>query len=118
MTTSAALTQRLVLDDWLPDSVVLRDLKTTVESDGRGEIELDSGAISIPSDANYVVVAKSWREVRFGIGLGNSFRVVVAVGGVEGVENGIVKAVHCFCTLWYTSERELITTDFSKDSPV
>jgi len=117
MSTTMASIQHPSLDDWLPDSVVLQDLRAIVISSGGGKIELDSGLITISPDTNCVVVAKSWREVRLDIGLGNCFRVLVAIGGVKSVDAGVVTAVHCFCTLWYTSRRELITTDFSSVMP-
>jgi hypothetical protein len=108
--------QTTVLEQWLPDAVVVSDLKNLIDSDASGQVELDSGTITIPSDTNYELVSKAFIEQRYDVGFGSCFRVVVAVGGVSSIEAGVIRAKYGFCTLWYSKDRTLITTDFSTEA--
>lgn len=110
--------QTSTLEQWLPDAVVLTDLRRVIHADARARIELDSGTITIPFECEYELISKAFIEQRLDVGFGNCFRAVVAIGGVSGSDAGLIEAKYCFCTLWYSSDRKLITTDFSKEAQV
>ena len=106
------------LDSWLPDAKVIEDVRRIVESDVDGKIEFDSGVVAIPIDANYEVVSKALIKQPEDIGFGSCFRAVVAIGGTKPPVYGIVRARYAFATIWYSTSGELITIDFSEESPV
>lgn len=105
------------LDVCLPDHLVIQDLKRIIHVDGDGRIELNSNSLSIDPRVQLELVSKAWIEQRYKIEFGSCFRAVVAIGGVASLDNGIIRAVHCFSTLWYSSDGKLITTDFSTEMP-
>lgn len=107
--------QTSTLEQWLPDAVVISDVKRIVHADAGQQVGLDSGTISIPSVCDYEIVSKSFIEQRFEVGFGNCFRVVVAIGGVSSNTSVLVEPKYCSCTLWYSEDRRLITTDLSKE---
>lgn len=107
--------QTSALEQWLPDAIVVNDLKRLIYATTCGQVELDSGTITIPLDCDYELVSKAFIEQRYDVGFGSCFRAVVAIGGVADIDSGVVRAKYCFCTLWYSSDRKLITTDFSND---
>ncbi len=113
MTTTTP--QSSVLEQWLPDAVVITDLKNLIHTGSGAHVELDSGMITIPAECDYELVSKAFVEQRFDVGFGSCFRVVVAIGGVSRIDSGVIHAKYCFCTLWYSCARQLITTDFSKE---
>ena len=108
--------QTVVLEQWLPDAVVVTDLEKLIFADAGGQIELDSGTITIPIECEFELVSKAFIEQRHNVGFGSCFRVVVAIGGVSQADAGELRAGHCFCTLWYSLDRQLITTDFYEEA--
>ncbi len=108
--------QTLALEQWLPDAVVIDDLKRVLYADSPVVVELESGDVLIPLECEFEVVSKAFIEQRFDVRWGTCFRAIVAIGNVTRVEYGTIQAKYCFSTLWYNHERKLITTDFSKES--
>lgn len=105
-------------DAWLPDSKAVSDLRRIVEIDAGGCIEYDSGPQKVPPTADYEVVSKALIKQPKEIGFGSCFRVVVAIGGRIKDGTGIVKSKFGFATSWYDINGSLITTDFTKDTPI
>jgi hypothetical protein len=112
--------QRLALDldEALPDEVILRDLRRVLAEDANPSLclEGDDGEIQLTIDAANVgleVVTKCYLHERYEVGFGNHYRILVAIGGVEGVSSGIATARICFALLYYNEEPGLITLDYS-----
>ncbi|GIW97581.1 MAG: hypothetical protein KatS3mg111_0914 [Pirellulaceae bacterium] len=116
MTTTTSYTSQL--DSWLPDEKVIAIVRQTIEKEGEGCIEYDSGAVNVPADTTYEVVSKAFIKQPESIGFGSCFRVVVAVGGLVHDESGITKSKFGFATAWFDVGGELITIDFADKTPV
>jgi hypothetical protein len=107
------------IDNALPDNQVIADIRRILEdgSGGKAEvaIEVEEGTWEeIPVNAPIQVVTKAFFKEYFGIGFG-SFRVQVAVGGVQEEEFGVLFAKYCFATTYYNRTGQLITIDFHKE---
>lgn len=107
--------QTLALEQWLPDAVVIADLKQVLNSQSPAIITLESGDVIILHECEFEVVSKAFIEQRFDVGFRTCFRAIVAIGRVTRVEYGIIHSEYGFSTLWYNHEPKLITTDFSKE---
>ncbi len=100
------------LDDFIRDSQIKHDLLNILwEDELECEIELETGTIKVPRDTLLEVVSKSYRQNKYGIGFGNYYAAQVAIGGVKKQQCGLLYPVYCFATLFYNSERNIITTD-------
>ena len=105
-----------ILRETLPADRISADL-AAVLSEGHKPVELGDDRVVVPSGAELTVVARSVHTYEVRIGFGDHYRVLVAVGGIDSVEHGIVRAGICFATLWYSTELKLITVDFAKEMP-
>jgi len=97
----------------LGDEKIKKDLLQILR-EGSSCVELDERSVVIPPNAPLEVVARSYHCYEFEVSFGSHYRVLVAIGGVRSVANGIVDPGLCFATLWYSSACELITVDFSE----
>lgn len=104
------------LDAALPDERITSDLREELRQ-CQQQLELDDRTIDVPEDVGLAVVAKSFHAYRYDVGMGPHFRALVAIGGVEREEFGIVWAGLCFATLWYGEDGRVRTVDFSVKMP-
>ena len=98
-----------VLRDIFPDEMLFDDLRTVLEECG-WQLELDERDVDIPRDVRLETVVRSCHLYEHSRGFGN-YTVVVAIGGIRSVANGIVEAGQGFASLWYSSTLNLITVD-------
>lgn len=68
--------------------------------------------VLVPNNVNIEIITKAlfkeyFEEVDFGV-----YRVMVAIGGIEGKRYGVLFARYFFATLWYNKNCELNTIDF------
>ncbi|HBN77886.1 hypothetical protein [Rubinisphaera italica] len=106
------------LDSWLPDELVIEDVRRFIEIEAKGKLEMDSGLLVIPAGIVYEVVSKALIKQEPNIGFGSCFRAVVAVGGSTKQSSGILKALFVFVTFWYTISGKLITMDYAEETPL
>jgi hypothetical protein len=104
------------LEDWIPDNTVFKDLHSTFKSFESSVIEFESGTVHIPDNCKLDIVSKAALEQRYDIGFGSCLRTIVAVGGVDRIEHGVLKPKICFAVLWYSDTGHLITVDFSESA--
>jgi hypothetical protein len=100
----------------LPNEVIIADLETTLDESQR-HVEIDERLIFVSDKTHEILAISAHVYTRPDIGMGDHFRVLVAVGGVATVSHGIVTPRRCFATLWYSPEGHLITVDFSRGMP-
>ena len=104
------------LDDFLPNELIEKDLSIFLWEDYPNvPIELEEESIVIPVSTGLEVVAKSYRQNVYEGGFGNHYAVLVAIGGVRDNEGGYLYPEYCFATLFYSSEKLLITLDFHSE---
>lgn len=104
------------LDDFLRDDRIQHDLADILWNqipDGR--VEIDEEYIKIPSDAKLEVIAKSYRQHNYESGFGDHYAALIAIGGVVDMTAGIPHPKYCYATLFYSSEKYLITSDFHSE---
>ncbi len=106
----------MFLDEQFSDDFLTDELRR-VFRDAKGVIEFDVAPIYVAVDCELKVISKSFILQRFDRGFGNCFTALLAVGGIDSFEHGIIKPTHCFAVLWYSFQRKLITIDFSKEYP-
>jgi hypothetical protein len=92
-------------------SRVADDVRTVLDAAG-WEVEIDASLVTIDRDVPLEVVARSCHTYERKMSFGDHYRVLVAVGGIRTVANGVPEANLCFATVWYTPALELITIDF------
>lgn len=109
------------LDLALPDEQIRRDMTTLLAEDAdNGTVTIsfdddDKELVCIPLDAPIEMVTKAFfKEYVAGVGFG-VYRVLVAVGGFHRDEQGFHCATHCFATLYYNIDGELITHDLHRE---
>jgi hypothetical protein len=100
----------------LPDERIFEDIRNILD-EGDRRIELDGQWVPYEPDVPLQVLVRSVYAYEMEFGFGNGFRVLVAIGGVKGIEAGVPRAGICFATLWYRADRKLITVDFTADVP-
>jgi hypothetical protein len=88
-----------------------------VLNDGGRRVELDETWVSVAGSSHEMIARSCHIYTREGIGMGDHFRVLVAVEGLEAIVAGIVTPCTCFPTLWYSPDGHLITVDFSATCP-
>lgn len=93
---------------------VIADLR---EEFSQGPVEIEGEWQVVLPEEELELVAQSLHGYKFDIGFGDHQRVLVAVGGVAEVENGVAKARRFFATLWYTADGKLISTDLTREAP-
>lgn len=109
-------TEHLNLNEFLSDSRVQDDLLKALWDDKEEcDIILESETIKVPRSAFLEVISKSYRENIYRVGFGNYYAAQVAIGGVEKQTSGILYPAYCFATLFYNSDRGLITIDVHPD---
>ncbi len=107
------------IDNALPDHQVIADIRRILEDESGGkaevavEVEEDTWE-EIPVNAPIQVVTKAFFKEYFEIGFG-SFRVLMAIGGVQDEKFGLLSAKYCFATIYYDKAGQLITVDFHKE---
>ena len=101
------------LDKFLPDKLIQEDLskKLWIEKTGK-LIELEEKSVIVPYGAILEVVSKSYRKNFYNIGFRNHYAALVAIGGVIEEECGFLEPKYCFATLFYTSDKTMISLDF------
>jgi hypothetical protein len=114
MTTDA----RTTLDDWIPDLKIIEDCRRIVLGDGGGKIEYDRGPVLVPDKAEFRIASKAYLAPRIDIGFGECFRTLIAIGGIDSTNNGIVRAPYGFAVLWHKIDGSLITIDFTENCPM
>ncbi|MEA5472337.1 hypothetical protein [Spirulina sp. 06S082] len=113
------------LDDFLPDSQIQSDLlyilweqtspEEIVDALPPGTLEIDDKYIEIPSNVKLEVIAKSYRQHNYESGFGDHYAALIAIGGVVSMTAGIPHPKYCYATLFYSSEKYLITSDFHSE---
>ena len=105
------------LDDFISDSQIKRDLGYILRNDIADEkVEInDEYYITIPSGAKLEVIAKSCRQNHYHSSFGDHYAVLVAIGGVVNITSGIPVPQYCYATLFYSSDKNLITLDFHSE---
>ncbi|BDI30758.1 hypothetical protein CCAX7_28090 [Capsulimonas corticalis] len=108
-----------ILNVTLPDRRVLEDLSTKLQRLARSAHKSkemgDEVWRSVPEGASLDIVTKAfYSEYYEGVGFA-TYKVLVAIGGLEQSEVGMHKAKYCFATLHYDDEAQLITVDFHRD---
>jgi hypothetical protein len=103
------------MDQILPDIHILKDVSRILWQEAKGEIELEEGVVSVPEGTAIEMVTKAFfkeyfEEIKFG-----TYRVQVAIGGVQDQKFGMLYAKYCFATLYYNEKANLVTLDFHKD---
>jgi hypothetical protein len=106
------------LIETIGNSLILDDLRKIL-SEGEWKIEFDNRpVIDVPQDIKMEIVSRGYVTYEFeGIRWGNHLWAIVALGGVEDIEYGIVTPKVAFATLWYKENKKLITVDFSLAYP-
>lgn len=99
---------RSELDQFLPDSRVIDDVRNEIVNAGE-PLEIDEKLV--PNDCEIQVLSKAFIDTRVDIGFGTCVRVAIALGRVLSVEFGI-NALYGFAVAWYSDSGELITIDF------
>ena len=92
---------------------VVRDLRGLLER-ANWDVELEGESIPVDRDLSFEIVARSCHSYERDIGFGDHYRVLVALGGVERVEHGVVQAAFCFASMYYNPALALITVDFAR----
>ena len=104
------------LDDFLPNELIEKDLSNLLwEDDPDVPIELEEESIVVPVGIPLEIVSKSYRQNVYEGGFGNHYATLVAIGGVSDRDGGYLEAQYCFATLFYSSEKSLITVDFHSE---
>ncbi|MBH8562838.1 hypothetical protein I8748_11710 [Nostoc sp. CENA67] len=102
----------IVIDDFLTDNEVKKDLINTIwEDKSECLLELEQKTIIVPRNTLLEVVSKSYRQNNYQIGFGNYYAAQIAIGGVKELNSGILYPVYCFATIFYTFDKKLITVD-------
>lgn len=100
------------LDEFLPDTQIQKDLSNILWKDSEEcEVELEEGKLKIPCNTLLEIISKSYRKNIYPVGFGNYYAAQVAIGGIKEQRSGILYPVYCFATLFYDSDKDLITTD-------
>ncbi|MEO7715169.1 MAG: hypothetical protein ABIY70_03110 [Capsulimonas sp.] len=107
------------LDRTLPDMQVLDDLfhrlRRLSETAGKSVEVGDDLWRAVPAGASLDIVTKAFYKEYFeGVGFA-TYKILVAIGGLQRSDVGAHTAKYCFATLHYDEEAQLITTDFHAD---
>lgn len=104
------------IDDRFPDSRILVDLTHALFDECKGTVTVgdDEHAVNIPVDCALPIVTKSFVADYFGTRFG-TFAALVAVGGIERIEQETVVPTCCFASLYYNKFVELEDIDFHLD---
>ena len=95
---------------------VARDLRVLLDK-ADWHVEIDGESVDIDRSGSLDIVARSCHAYEYDIGFGDHYRVLVAVGGVQAVEHGVVQPRVCFASTYTngTSEFfEVTNFDLSK----
>jgi hypothetical protein len=105
------------IDLLLPDLLVQADLQKILwDEQDDCKIELENGDVTISKGAKLEVIDKIYRKNIYDVSFGKSyFYTHVALGGVDRISGGVIRPTYCFATLFYSSDRNLITIDFHSD---
>lgn len=95
----------------IPDSKIERDLHDLLV-ECRWQVELSGTTVPVAEGSEFKVIERIYIESTLEIGFGSHYRVLIAVGGLESVEHGIVIPNTCFALFYYSSSYELLTFDF------
>jgi hypothetical protein len=103
------------MDELLPDDGIISDFSKFMLSNARGHnicIQLDDcESKTVPVGVAISIITKAvFKEyTKFAFG---TYKVVVAVGGIDREKYGLITAKYCFATLYYSEDCKLITLDF------
>jgi hypothetical protein len=110
-----------VIDEILPDKKIVYDFLNAISqlenqnSDSQVIcIEVDDEEKYIPIDVDVKIITKAVFKEYTDIGFG-TYRVMIAVGGIDRQEYGIIFPKHFFATLYYGSDCNFITSDFHNE---
>jgi len=106
------------LDQALPDSKIVSDLRVALEEgskEGFSSIELMTVWTPVPIDASLQIVKKEFSKDDTRASTNVNYRVTVAIGDFQSMSNGSHKAGYCFSDLYYDDEGVLVTYDFSRE---
>ena len=101
------------LDRVVEDDDVLSSFRAVLEKDEFTVALDDDDVRTLERDCELTIVAKFGLSYRHDVGMGDHYRVIVAIGGVQSVRFGVVEAEICFATLWLSLDGSLITIDYS-----
>ena len=107
---------RNAVDDALADDHCLSALRQIL-ADGEHALMLDDNLVKVPAAVPLEIVAKSAHTYRVEMSYGDHVRVLVAVGGLGGVDSGVPRARVCFASMFFTPAGEPISCDFSRLAP-
>jgi hypothetical protein len=104
-----------LIDKLLPDDRIISDFSKFILSNCRGKhisIELDEDETQIvPVDVDIAIVTKAVLKEYTSFTFG-TYKVIVAVGGIQQEKYGRIIPKYCFATLYYNESCNLITLDF------
>ena len=96
----------------LSDESIFKSLRELLGECGEKVELVDGELVAVNPDVSLVVVERQLRQTELDLGFGTHFKILVAVGGLESVELGIVVPKICFATLYLGLSGRLITCDF------
>lgn len=108
------------MDAVLPDEKIIKDCRAALKERASSDaapicVKFDEEDVYIPLDTEITVVVKILFKEYYAIKYQTSYRTLVAIGGIQQIEYGIVEARYCFATLYHTPQSEFISIDFHKE---
>jgi hypothetical protein len=109
-----------LLDEALPDDLIRKAVARIFQKcepvAGHVHVEFEvedvpAGYAPVPLDAEIGIVMKSFLVVRLGPNFA-TFEAQVAIGGLVGSQEKLLRARYCFATLFFNENRECFTADF------
>lgn len=105
-----------LLNTTVDQESVRKDLNRILTNND-SKIELKGNYFKIPLNTPIDIVSKSIHIYNYDLGFGDHLRVLVAIGGLTEIKDGIPMPLYCFATMWYTLEGDIITVDFTLKMP-
>jgi hypothetical protein len=93
-----------------------RDLRGLLHQ-ANWQVEIGGESVHVDRSLPLQIVGRSCHAYEYDMGFGDHYRVLVAVGGVRAVENGVVRAATCFASMYYGPALAVITVDFARAMP-
>src|SRR5271154_4325614 len=98
----------ILLDEALPDAVVLEqlasDLRRTIRADGRASVLVDGVALAVPLDAPLMLIDKVLFKETYESVFPTGCRVDVAVGDTDTDTPMVLTPAYCFARLFFDRE--------------
>jgi len=106
------------LDQALPDSKIVSDLRTLFQEISEGDfavIQVDTVWTPVPIEASFQIVKKQFIKDDTGSSTDMNYRVTVAIGDFQSSDIGWHEAGYCFAKLVYSDKGVLVTQDFRRE---